>query len=385
MRTFLASVLFVMAFMLESKLSFAQDACNQTPQIKTDLGRALPLGLVITPGQLDPKTFRIPGDLTRYFRALIAIKSPLRAKWQLTIRDSHLRPLEAFSWHDTQDQTTRWTRRLDGRSPTYFDLMSDKGVEIEIRQVIVMPESAQNPYYSVQTPGSYGFIPLENADTGRRFLGDYVGVLMSSWDRRSWCCSGVAVDNDLFLTNWHCGGDSDSMTDDGFWSADVCANTIIDMSWDGDSVDREYVCTGVVEKSKAKDFALLRVKPRHGEDSLRVPTIRRAAVIDGEGIIIVHHPACRPKQISLNCSAKTGGVPGWVTAEKSDFTHNCDTEGGSSGGAVFDLSNKLVGIHHLPFERKNGICDKLNKGVGIDSIIRSISEPNKSKFEGLVQ
>ena len=36
-------------------------------------------------------------------------------------------------------------------------------------------------------------------------------------------------------------------------------------------------------------------------------------------------------------------------APQSDFTHTCDTAGGSSGAPVFNLEGQLVGVHHFGF------------------------------------
>lgn len=347
----------------------AQD-CADDAKIQTEIGRVVQVGAILDAGNLNQKTFDHDVGELRYFRALLTVRAGPAAKWHLTIRDAFLRPIETFSATGTRPGANFWTRRLDGKSVVSFDLQADQGVEIELRQVIVMPDKAERPYYSLQKQGVYRFIPLADAETSRRKLGDSVGMLMSSWAGRSWCCSGVVVGENKLLTNWHCGSPDRTLPPESVWNDDICANTIIDMSWDGDAQDREYVCKKVLEKDEHKDYAILEITPRNGKDALRPPEVRAASVAANEQVIIVHHPACRTKQVSLSCNVVQSTHPGWRGQGTPDFTHNCDTEAGSSGAAVFDLQNRLVGIHHLQFEKRNGVCDKVNKGVRIEEIIK---------------
>lgn len=351
----------------------ATDECIGSQKMLTEIGIPDPVGKVLKSNSLNDQIFPLRTGQARYFRALISFRNGGTKKWNLTIRDAKMRALETFSNADTGQGTSRWTRRLDAQLTTYFDLKGDLPLEVEIRQVVIMPETAKNPYYSLQ--GSVeNFSAIETVNSGQRILGDFVGLVMSNWSGSSWCCSGVTVGENLFLTNWHCGGDPEKLSENDFWNQDVCTNTIIDMSWDGDSLDREFVCKSVVKKDKEKDYALLQITPRHGVDSLRVPLIRKMPVENNEEIVVVHHPACKPKQMSYSCNVKIVPFTSWQSAKLTDFAHSCDTMGGSSGGAVFDLSNNLVGLHHLPFRKVNGVCDKLNKGVQIKEIEPDISE-----------
>ena len=371
-------LLFGVGLLVASAAYPAQSICPAPASTVTDLGHVTSAGQFIRPGQLVPLRLNDPGHAVRYVRALLVVTASPKAAWHLTVRDQQLRALETFSSADTPGGTSRWTQRLDARSNVYFDLDSaSPDVRIDIERAIVMPESAQNPYYSLQNAGVYGFGPLHEAPQGRRRLGDFVGFLQSSWENRSWCCSGVVVGEDMFLTNWHCGGDDRRMKPEGFWNQDICENTIIDISWDYDATDREFICTEVVEKNEQNDFALLRIRPLRGEDSLRRPEIRSAPIKSGELITIVHHPACRPKQLTSGCNVTDGTFRNWLGGPASDFSYPCDTEGGSSGAPVFDKDNKLVGIHHLGFEptADGKACDKLNKGVHIQTIIENVKKP----------
>ena len=97
-----------------------------------------------------------------------------------------------------------------------------------------MPDRAKNPYYSIQTAGQPRYQDLFSSPSGAtRVLGDAVGMVMASHGQVSWCCSGVVVGENLLLTNWHCGAPG-GVADSDVWSDEVCADTLVDLSWDGD-------------------------------------------------------------------------------------------------------------------------------------------------------
>jgi V8-like Glu-specific endopeptidase len=79
------------------------------------------------------------------------------------------------------------------------------------------------------------------------------------------------------------------------------------------------------------------------------------------------------KQITMHCGVQSWSVPGWTAgASTVDFSHDCDTEGGSSGAPVFNTSGQIVGLHHYGHAVDPATCrdtDSVNKAVRIDQII----------------
>ena len=150
-----------------------------------------------------------------------------------------------------------------------------------------MPEKTdKNPYYS-KLHNNPEWKSLYAGDERFRPWGDYVGLLIGSWNSRTgWTCSGVMIASDLFLTNWHCGsprilGDGTeanpfrAFPEVGYWDETILKDILIDTSWDSDNVSRDFRATGVLACSKDLDFAILEVKPLNSLGRVRPVRIAR--------------------------------------------------------------------------------------------------------------
>ena len=256
-----------------------------------------------------------------------------------------------------------------------------QGFFIDLPAADAMPEKADKPYYS--TKGSKpDWQELFSSDLNSvppkvRSWGDSVGMLTSftgsSVDGyKTWCCSGVVIATEpktLFLTNFHCGGPKE--WGESLWSDDICSNTIVDMSWDNDAVSMEYVCKHVVKVDPQLDAAVLEIVPKMlGASAAKPVRVRTSPVGADETLLMIHHPQCLPKQISQGCMAGQA-LPNWKnSALTTDFSHRCDSEGGSSGAPLFDKEGHLVGLHHLGYaEASPDKCDNVNKAVSIPSLL----------------
>ncbi len=131
----------------------------------------------------------------------------------------------------------------------------------------------------------------------------------------NWCCSGTRLTSDLFITNWHCGA-AERMPDDSFWQGDVCASTIIDMSWDGDNQGREFACRKVEFSDKNLDVAIIRLSSLADGPALSEPLVRPKLSWEhpsnGNSIAVLHHPACQAKSITRGCSILNSQVAVWT-------------------------------------------------------------------------
>ena len=344
---------------------------------RTELGRRFPVSLELSaarPSRDLPHC--APGDTARYMRARLRVLAGSPGRWYLTVRDASGRAVEVLTAGSFSGDGTHWTMRIPGcrlRFELQLAGVPPPPARIEVIEYLAMPERARNPYYSIQTAGHPRYQDLYAVpDDAVRILGDAVGMVMPSHRQVSWCCSGVAVGENLVLTNWHCGG-PEGLAHALVWSDEICADTLVDFSWDGDGVSREFRCARVLALDEDLDFALLEVEPLTGQGPARPVVVRETPPVDGERLRLVHHPECTTKQITLNCDVARALWPSWTRRTPGvDLAHRCDTEEGSSGGAVLDAAGRLVALHHRGFARttdQEAMAGRLNVAVRLDRIL----------------
>lgn len=357
------------------------EVCPQAINLATELGTRFELD---KPFPDDATTFEIeeqdPSRTVRYMRVRLRVTAPPALRWQLVARDNNGHAVEILTPADFASPTReRWTTRVPGpltRFDRYVDSNDPDQLQVQFLEYIVMDTEAKRPYYSYQDPNSPKIYPLYDAKSPSslddRRLGDSTAFLMAaSTGGQVWTCSGVIVAPGLLMTNWHCGGIS-PMLGSEYWSEEICKSVLIDVSWDDDVRSREFMCVGKPVANERLDVALLQIQPIDGTASVRPAILANAEPVLGN-VKLIHHPEGLQKRIALNCSVKNVRVPGWRGDAGFDFTHDCDSEGGSSGAPIYEKSGKVIGLHHHGFKRNPKTCqaeDRLNKAVRMDEIIK---------------
>lgn len=156
-------------------------------------------------------------------------------------------------------------------------------------------------------------------------------------------CTGFLVQKDVLLTNQHC-----------VHAAEACASmtVIFGYEYDADNrlrLGRQFRCAGFDSAwvDVDLDAALFRVVGSPGEQYGTISALGNDPSV-GSKLLVIQHPGGKTKQVSfINCSAMA--VPAEGRQPDYDFTHTCDTAGGSSGAPVFDEGGLLVGLHHYGF------------------------------------
>lgn len=360
----------------------AQDCYSKRPPL-TEFGKRYNLDIRLS--ALQPQKsipMGSPNARIRFVRFLIKPKEKSKPGWKLVMRDQHYRPIQVLSADNFPDHAEAiWTDRL----PVPFahaSLVMDAGLEsfyVDILSGDAMPEKAVDPLYSTKgdNPDWRDLYEESLSDISEdlRVQGEAVGMLTSFAGSSiegisTWCCSGALISvkpRILFLTNFHC-GERPGRQNSEFWTEQICRNTVVDFSWDGDPVGMEFSCKRVVKRDSGLDSAVLELVPlSRNRISANPIAIRTAPPAFGENLHIIHHPQCIRKKISQGCQVGERFANWEEPSRMTDFTHTCDTAGGSSGAPVIDKEGRLVGLHHLPYQfRDDGTCDRKNKAVGAD-------------------
>lgn len=195
-----------------------------------------------------------------------------------------------------------------------------------------------------------------------------VAKLIFTKDGKPHNCTGFLIANDLLMTNHHC-----------VPTADICRTTVAVFGYEYDAERRlqngqQYRCASVKASNRPYDFAVLELKAsqslgsapgrKAGEDWGVLP-IEGTDPQSGQDLIIIQHPSGYPKLVSVqDCNVVEPVADG--RAEGSDFSHLCDTYGGSSGSPILNAEGRVVGLHHFGFAE--GPYWNSNRAVRISKI-----------------
>lgn len=365
----LASLLVVS---LSSTVTRAQVACPaRERELVTELGVRVRQGVSFGPGETEKRIPQQARPNTRYVRVRVEASDFGRCdNWILTVRDTRFHVIQTLGKDAFAASSVRWTSRVEGEQARIELTRCEPGhPTIRLDESIVMPDKATS-FYSSESDNDPAWVDLYTATDDVRRFGDAVGMFLSSWEDDAWVCSGVMVAPTLLMTNWHCGGPR-HLADDFMWNDLVVKGALVDLSWDDDRVSREFLVKGKIVGDKNLDFVLLRLTAIDQRGPVQPVAIRRKNVTHHEPVRLVHHPLGLRKQISLqHCEVDASEFDGWTGKPKTEFTHRCDSDAGSSGGPVFDTDGALVGLHHLGYKYdQQCVPDERNKAVRIAEIL----------------
>jgi hypothetical protein len=184
--------------------------------------------------------------------------------------------------------------------------------------------------------------PIDKAPPAVQQWGHSVARLLFVADGtdKQFFCTGFVVGWDLLLTNNHCIKTPSEMN-----------SALVQFDYDKDGIKpvtlrfKELLMT-----NRDLDFTLLRLSANSNRQVLNFD----ASINENRPLVVIQHPAGRPKEFSIpNCQVFGVQVAG-VSSALTDFGHGCDTEGGSSGSPALDLTTgRIVGLHHLGFLPNN--------------------------------
>jgi V8-like Glu-specific endopeptidase len=196
----------------------------------------------------------------------------------------------------------------------------------------------------------------------------YLSIVTPNWDLEN--CSGFVVGPRTIMTNNHCIASQAEC--DG---ATIVFDYFVD-KFDSTTMGPQVGCEAVLTTDYDLDFTVLRTTADLPADAVALSLLATAPLAD-EPAVLVHHPNGEPKTVSIiGCLPIDIAVPGRGNPPRSDdFSHRCDSAGGSSGSPVLVSRADggpsgfcVVGLHHWGFENSGDYRDK-NRAVMTSAIL----------------
>ena len=162
---------------------------------------------------------------------------------------------------------------------------------------------------------------------------------------------GPSPNNDLMVTNNHCIRNASQV------SGSEARFNFQNTNCNGGGASRNQVSVSVAEILVTNfnyDMTLFRINNPERVAQFGFAELDNRGPQAGEEIWIPQHPGGRDKEFAIfsdvdgggNCRIDRPRTAG--RASGTDMSYSCDTEGGSSGSAVYSrVTNKVIGLHHF--------------------------------------
>lgn len=316
-----------------------------------------------TPLRIRPVSF--PGSLNLRLHFVLDAASTTNG-WSLRVIDSDGNTAWRFTPGE-QPENSIWSDEIPGSRAT-VELRRDEGSDSSqpVRLTIDQVVKGTVPAHQESISGSNQLRSINNQPPAIKTLGRAVARLrFVGDDGLAYVCTGFLISRDLFLTNNHC-----INTDAERLSA------LADFDFNEQGPTQGVRFRELIMTDRGLDFSLLRLSAPQppSRDFLRldrsVPPVNR-------NMLVIEHPGGEPKQVSIvDCRVHRSSMVG-LTIEPTDFSHFCDTVGGSSGSPMIDSTlGKVVGLHHLGFDIQRNI--RVNRAVQMNLILDAIGQRKPS-------
>ena len=270
--------------------------------------------------------------------------------WGLQILDK--KDKKVWSYSSATDQNADfWSDEIPGdvAKVQVFAVGEIPNLKLSIDRIIVSRKPTEVRALTVNK-----LMPIAKAPPTIQGWGRSVARLLFVRDGSGqFLCTGFLIAADLFMTNNHCIRTPTEMS-----------SGLAEFDFDRENATPVTLrFKQILQTNRDLDFTLLRL----ATPSDRPPFTFDTTLNDQRNMVIIQHPAGRPKQVSIeNCKVFGTQVAG-VTVALTDFGHGCDTLGGSSGSPAIDIqTGRVLGLHHLGFLPTD---QPINRAVRIQQIL----------------
>lgn len=307
------------------------------------------------------------------FNAQSMIEKGQAGTWRVVVKQQEGEKSWSFASGSDLDAEEFWTPELAGESLDVhvFSDVPNSALKLVIDTSIEYVKSAEEK--SIVGPDDTIEI-LKASDPKYIKWGHAVAKLtfITDDDNEAEWCTGFLVAPDIFMTNEHCPR-----------SRRERQRSIVEFDYDSELAATKIVkLKAELMRNEDLDFALYRLnKPLTDRDFLKLKNDDQN-LSNQKPLIVIQHPGGRPKRLaSVQCQVKTSAT-GSIDPI-SDFGHECDTEGGSSGSPVQDTSGAVVGLHHYGFPSTKGPAEKINQAIKMGEILNFVKSKDESLYKAL--
>ena len=288
--------------------------------------------------------------------------------WRVAIMDATGR--RVWDYTETSGEQDFWSDEIPTPSATveiYSDEPNSK-LNLRIDRLAVYAEPSEpdaihgrNDLVEVVRVGGNIEYDWARAVARLRFISDD--------DDKQYYCTGFLISPDLFITNNHCIRNKSEMRS---------ALVDFDYKFKG-RLPNTYRFKEFIITDPDLDFSILRMDRVFPESERKALKLYASdIVVERADLIIIQHPGGKVQHLSkVGCLVQDALTNG-LTASLTDFGHQCDTLGGSSGSPVLNpLNGQVYGLHHLGFDPEDTQRNRIrliNRAVHMKKIIELIRE-----------
>jgi len=298
-------------------------------------------------------------------RLHFSVESSAGPTWALSVTDENGRIVSTFSGLEGENEY--WTEAISGFTANIkvFTIAAKETVVIRLDKIA--RSSPPIVKQAINPPDEREKMIDQGDDL--RFLGRSVVLIRYINDRlKQATCTGFLISADLVLTNNHCLSKNIEVK-----------SALFDFDFDVEgSVQLSLRAKKLLVTSVPLDFSVLRLSAATDRRPLRLA--QTTNLNPPMPLVLIQHPGGEPKQVSIKGCRLVQTLVEGVRGSRADFSHSCDTLGGSSGSPVFSIMlDEVIGLHHLGFE--SGSKFLKNQAVQIGDILEFLKTNDRAVFD----